>query len=229
MSRQTVLDFERERELEKIRGKKKRNNNGGGRRTAATARSFRVEKHDGPRPWRVVNAATGAMVIRYPTKRQATQHVAMLNGDLSVAPEWYRDQIRSARRSMPERDALRYAMLGARELGLGPGQVRADPKTGEPLEGLVADAPRLKWGKTARGYRSKQAFLASYTDPMTGRTGIVRQNLVLHRDWLNEPFTVRLELWNEPGTVSMTYGTHDKVTEAKKEAAEIAATLKKAP
>lgn len=82
--------------------------------------------------WCVV--VDGRMLRRYSTKRQASRHVAMYNGDLSAAPAWYREELAKALKSLRGRgQALKSAGMSARLLGLSPCQVNADPNTGEPL------------------------------------------------------------------------------------------------
>lgn len=252
MSRQTLFDFERERELEKIRGKKKRNGNGA-RKPPKTVRAIRLSSRAtlyplDERPDDKATPGDFPRSVKFDwiegfALEEAGKYVGYLERPTYGTRRWawwtpgrtgtsaFYDSIREALEdrggiySRTEVEPSTWTKLQRLERQILRAQ-GAEPITFAPA---VPEAPALKWGKTARGYRSKQAFLASYTDPNTGRTGMVRQNLVLHREWLNEPYTVQLELWNEPGVVSMRYGTHAKVTDAKKEAAEIAQTLKKAP
>lgn len=104
-------------------------------------------------------------VMKYPSKKQATRHVQIVRGDLSVAPAWYRDLLAEAKRKgMTPSERLRYAAGHAQSLGLGPDHVLADPKTFEPKP-LPQDTPRAERRRRPRTKASKklqsQAFQAS--------------------------------------------------------------------
>lgn len=81
--------------------------------------------------WRVMDD-TGHMISRYSTRTTAALMVRVLEGDLAAAPQYYRRLIRYAAARMSHKDAIRYAVGSVQMLGLGPQDVRADPKTGEP-------------------------------------------------------------------------------------------------
>jgi hypothetical protein len=94
----------------------------------------------GPLRWRLVNG-DGRMWRRYATRREAVGVLAIFDGDLSRAPAAYRDVLTRARRKFNGRDAVRYAVMWAQDLNLGPGIVRADPDTGEPLPAASEPTP----------------------------------------------------------------------------------------
>ena len=54
-------------------------------------------------------------------------------GDKAAAQRFYRIEVKEASKRMSERDAWRYAALGANTMGFTPADVRADPETFEPL------------------------------------------------------------------------------------------------
>lgn len=66
-------------------------------------------------------------------QRLATLTLAVLQGDLSAAPRWYREALNSAERRLGRETALRVTMADAAQLGLSPVQVEVDRATGEPL------------------------------------------------------------------------------------------------
>jgi hypothetical protein len=107
-------------------------------------------------PWRVVDDG-GRMLRRYSTRQAAAFHVAMLGGDLSGAPEWYRLAFAYARRrGFDDATAARVAMGDAQLIGLLPSQVKADPATGAPLHASEPATPTPAPGKRPR---MKQAGL----------------------------------------------------------------------
>ena len=74
------------------------------------------------------------MIVRCATKKLATLYLRLFNGDISAAPAWYRLLLGYARKRMGASDALRFAVGSARQYGIGPTSVQADPETGLPLE-----------------------------------------------------------------------------------------------
>jgi len=74
-------------------------------------------------------------IQRARTKKLASLTGSLLDGDLSVAVEWYRLTIAEARRvHHNEADVFRSAIYSAKTLGLRPDHVRADPDTGKPID-----------------------------------------------------------------------------------------------
>jgi hypothetical protein len=95
-----------------------------------------IEKQStGSLRWYVISE--GRMLVRCETKKLARLYQQLFQGDLGVAQEWYRLILKYARRRMSEGDALRYACGAAEYYGLRPSHVRADPETGEPLDGQL--------------------------------------------------------------------------------------------
>lgn len=94
---------------------------------------YRIEKHGGSLAWHVCRVDTGAMVQRFATKRLATLHMALLAGDKSAAPEWYRRTYAHGKGRLSAHDAGRYAAMSAAQMGLGPVSCNADPETGAPI------------------------------------------------------------------------------------------------
>ena len=98
---------------------------------------YEIEKHSyGSRRWWVVE-----VLDEWPhkrnlrgckTKKKATLVKRMFEGDLSVAPDWYRMEVKDALKMFDENEAYRSAVLSAQSLGLTPGQCNADPGTGRP-------------------------------------------------------------------------------------------------
>ena len=84
--------------------------------------------------WRLV-WPDGTMWQRYETRWLAEAVLAIVSGDPSRAPVAYREVLRRSRKQMRELDALRYTRMWAAALGLSLTAVRADARTGEPLEG----------------------------------------------------------------------------------------------
>lgn len=98
-----------------------------------------VVKKDGSLPWHIVDE-TGKMLRRAETKKRASLWCALLNGDISIAPTWYRSEfehwLKISKKNgyrEPDLTAAMYATQDARMLRLAPSQVNCDPKTGLPL------------------------------------------------------------------------------------------------
>ncbi len=76
----------------------------------------------------------GTFLRRVTTKRLAVLTGLLLDGDISVAPAWYRATLDAAKREHRDhRHALSSAKLSAYVIGLGPADVRADP-AGNPTD-----------------------------------------------------------------------------------------------
>ena len=77
----------------------------------------------------------GKFIKRARTKKLASLTGILLDGDPSVAVEWYRLTVAEARRTHHnEADVFRSAIYSAKVLGLSPDHVRADPDTGKPID-----------------------------------------------------------------------------------------------
>jgi hypothetical protein len=102
---------------------------------------FYVEKHDGSIPWYIINDDNPKrMVRRTTTKKRATLLCAVLNGDISAAPLWYRAEYNYWHKMGESRgfanndvEAARFVVMDARSMNLTPVQVNCDPNTGIPL------------------------------------------------------------------------------------------------
>jgi len=112
-----------------------------------TEPKYMVTKSTGHLKWEVRDM-DGVCMDRFATRKHAQALVDAAHGDRDAVRLLYRLDLRYAERRMTHADALRYAMLCAQERGCSPGQVGADPKTGEPLE----DSEKLR---TEGGYKPR--------------------------------------------------------------------------
>lgn len=98
--------------------------------------SYTIRKDD--QWWRIER--DGQLVDSARSKKLASITIKLFDGDLSVAPQWYRMVIADAAKRMSQRDAVRTGVFKAQQIGLGPAQVHALPD-GTPIDALTPSSP----------------------------------------------------------------------------------------